>query len=1002
MAAMHHLPDTAAALAWLHAQGVADLTVDSRAVPALKDVAFIAWPGAARDGRAYVQQALQAGARACLVEADGAEAFAFDDARIAAVPGLKARSAEIAHGFYGEPSAALQVVAVTGTNGKTSTSWWTAQVLEAIGLPCGVVGTLGVGRVSDDGVVHTGLTTPDPITLHRTFRDFVQQGLKAAAIEASSIGIEELRLHATHIAVAQFTNFTQDHLDYHGDMAAYWLAKRRLFDWPGLRAAVINLDDDKGADLLRHAQARGLDAWTCRVGGAAGSARLQAMDVQHAAGGVRFTVVEHSALGTQEVGRAAVHAPVIGTFNVANLLGVIAAARALGGELGVIAKACGALRSVPGRMQLVEGPVGQTAELPLVVVDYAHTPDALQKALQALRPVAEARGGRLWCVFGCGGDRDPIKRPLMGATADRHADRVVLTSDNPRSESPAFILSQILAGVPGRDEVDVIEDRRAAIAHALGEADARDVVLLAGKGHEATQEVAGVKTPFSDIDEAKAALQRRAALIATASTSQMMMTLGLAHTLLPGSTLHGDPATPIARVHTDTRSLQAGDCFVALRGERFDAHDFLPQASGSGAVAVIAQRGVAESGLPGLTVSDTRAALSMLAAGWRARFGVPLVGVTGSNGKTTVTQMVASILRAWMVAEQADHGEGAALATQGNFNNDIGVPLTLLRLREGQHRCAVVELGMNHPGEIAQLAAIAAPTVGLVNNAQREHQEFMHTVEAVARENGAVLQSLSRNGVAVFPADDEHTPIWRELAQGCRVIDFATQGAAAVTGSASWQAAPTPHWQIRLVTPQGQAEVALAMAGRHNVRNALAATAAALGAGVPLASIVAGLQAFEPVKGRSQLQQATVRGQAVTLVDDSYNANPDSVRAAIDMLADLPGPHWLVLGDMGEVGNQGPAFHEEVGAYAASRGIEHIWTAGGLCAHAAHAVLASQAAATSGAPVQSRHFDSAADIVSALSQPDAAPAVASILVKGSRFMKMEQVVAALAGGAHAA
>ena len=1002
MAAMHHLPDTAAALAWLRTQGVADLTVDSRAVPALKDVAFIAWPGAARDGRAFVQQALQAGARACLVEADGAEAFAFDDARIAAVPGLKARSAEIAHGFYGEPSAALQVVAVTGTNGKTSTSWWTAQVLEAIGLPCGVVGTLGVGRVSDDGVVHTGLTTPDPITLHRTFRDFVQQGLKAAAIEASSIGIEELRLHATHIAVAQFTNFTQDHLDYHGDMAAYWLAKRRLFDWPGLRAAVINLDDDKGSDLLRHAQARGLDAWTCRVGGVAGSARLQAVDVQHAAGGVRFTVVEHSALGTQEVGCVAVHAPVIGTFNVANLLGVIAAARALGGELDAIAKACGALRSVPGRMQLVEVPAGLGTELPLAVVDYAHTPDALQKALQALRPVAEARGGRLWCVFGCGGDRDPIKRPLMGATADRHADRVVLTSDNPRSESPAFILSQILAGVPGRDEVDVIEDRRAAIAYALGEADARDVVLLAGKGHEATQEVAGVKTPFSDTDEALAALQRRAALIGTASTSKMMMTLGLAHTLLPGSTLHGDPATPIARVHTDTRSLQAGDCFVALRGERFDAHDFLPQASGSGAVAVIAQRGVAESGLPGLTVSDTRAALSMLAAGWRARFGFPLVGVTGSNGKTTVTQMVASILRAWMVAEHADHGEGAALATQGNFNNDIGVPLTLLRLREGQHRCAVVELGMNHPGEIAQLAAIAAPTVGLVNNAQREHQEFMHTVEAVARENGAVLQSLSRNGVAVFPADDEHTPIWRELAQGCRVIDFATQGAAAVTGSATWQAAPTPHWQVRLVTPQGESDVALAMAGRHNVRNALAATAAALGAGVPLASIVAGLQAFEPVKGRSQLKQAAVRGQAVTLVDDSYNANPDSMRAAIDMLADLPGPHWLVIGDMGEVGNQGPAFHEEVGAYAAERGIEHIWTAGSLCAHAARAVLASQATATSGAPVQSRHFDSAADIVSALFQPDAAPAVASILVKGSRFMKMEQVVAALAGGAHAA
>jgi len=479
-----------------------------------------------------------------------------------------------------------------------------------------------------------------------------------------------------------------------------------------------------------------------------------------------------------------------------------------------------------------------------------------------------------------------------------------------------------------------------------------------------------------------------------------MMTLGQAHALLPGSVLHGDLATPIARVHTDTRTLQVGDLFLALCGERFDAHDFLPQAAQSGAVAVIGQHGVAASGLPGLTVADTRAALGWLASGWRARFDIPLVAVTGSNGKTTVTQMVASILRAWM-ASQGD--ADAALATAGNFNNDIGVPLTLLRLREGAHRCAVVELGMNHPGEIAQLAAMAAPTVALVNNAQREHQEFMHTVEAVARENGAVLQSLSRSGVAVFPADDAHTPIWRALADGCRVIDFATEAPAAVTGSATWQAAPTPHWQIRLRTPQGEADVALAMAGQHNVRNALAATAAALGAGVPLAAIAAGLQAFEPVKGRSQLRQASLRGQAVTLVDDSYNANPDSVRAAIDMLAGLPGPHWLVLGDMGEVGDQGPAFHEEVGAYAAERGIEHFWTAGVLCAHASHAAQAKNARPQGEAHAPSvRHFDSAADIVAALSQPDAAPPVASILVKGSRFMKMEQVVATLTGGAHAA
>ncbi|HYR25461.1 MAG TPA: UDP-N-acetylmuramoyl-tripeptide--D-alanyl-D-alanine ligase, partial [Aquabacterium sp.] len=454
-----------------------------------------------------------------------------------------------------------------------------------------------------------------------------------------------------------------------------------------------------------------------------------------------------------------------------------------------------------------------------------------------------------------------------------------------------------------------------------------------------------------------------------------MMTLGLAHALLPGSILHGDPATPITRVHTDTRTLQAGDLFIALCGERFDAHDFLPQAAQAGAVAVIGQRGVEACGLPGLTVSDTRAALSLLAAGWRARFDIPLIGVTGSNGKTTVTQMIASILRAWMAAQGQPE---AALATVGNFNNDIGVPLTLLRLREGVHRCAVVELGMNHPGEIAQLAAIAAPSVGLVNNAQREHQEFMHTVEAVARENGAVLQTLCRTGTAVFPADEPYAPIWRTLAQGRLTLDFATDGDAAVTGSAHWVATPQPHWVIALRTPRGAAEVKLAMAGVHNVRNALAATAAALGAGAPLAQIVQGLETFEPVKGRSQLRALELAGRPVTLVDDSYNANPDSVRAAIDMLAGLPGPHWLVLGDMGEVGNQGPAFHEEVGHYARERGIEHVWMAGELCAHAAQAYGPS-----------ARHFASAADIVAALPTPAQAPVVASVLVKGSRFMKME-------------
>ena len=347
------------------------------------------------------------------------------------------------------------------------------------------------------------------------------------------------------------------------------------------------------------------------------------------------------------------------------------------------------------------------------------------------------------------------------------------------------------------------------------------------------------------------------------SATTPMMSLADAAVLLPGAVLVGDGATVIDRVHSDTRSVTVGDLFVALKGERFDAHDFLTQAKAEGAVAAMAQHGLAEAGLPGLLVADTLAALQTLAGAWRARHALALIAVTGSNGKTTVTQMLAAILRAW----QGD----AALATAGNFNNHIGVPLTLLRLRP-QHRAAVVELGMNHAGEIAQLAALAQPTVALVNNAQREHQEFMPSVEAVAWENGAAISALSTSGVAVFPADDAQAPVWRALAGDRRCISFALNGTADVTGSAQWQE-HAGHWRLALSTPTGAAELALHAPGQHNLHNALAATAAALAAGAPLAAITSGLTTFRPVAGRSQLRQVQRGDQSISLVDDSYNAD---------------------------------------------------------------------------------------------------------------------------------
>ena len=463
-----------------------------------------------------------------------------------------------------------------------------------------------------------------------------------------------------------------------------------------------------------------------------------------------------------------------------------------------------------------------------------------------------------------------------------------------------------------------------------------------------------------------------------------MMTLQQAQRWLPLAQVVGSGAVRFNRVHTDTRTLQSGDLFVALMGDNFDAHDFLQQAREKGAVAAIAQHGLLESGLPGLEVADSKLALGELAAAWRAQFKLPLIAVTGSNGKTTLTQMIAAILRAWKA--------GAAFATEGNFNNDIGLPLTLLRLR-ASHQAAVVELGMNHPGEIAYLAALAKPTVAVVNNAQREHLEFMSTVEAVARENGAVLQALDASGTAVIPADDDYSHLWREIVGARPLLTFALTGKADVTAQAHWAES---CWQVAARTPAGPLEFTLHIAGRHNVKNALAAVACALAVNVPLVVIAQGLSAFAPVKGRSRSLQRSLPNHVLTLIDDTYNSNPDSMKAAMDVLAELPGPRLLVMGDMGEVGDQGPRFHREAGEQARANGIEMLFTIGAQSAEA-HAAFGS-----------GRHFETMDELNAAVLAQ--LPMSVSVLVKGSRFMKMERVIHAISeftqkdsrGNAHAA
>ena len=427
------------------------------------------------------------------------------------------------------------------------------------------------------------------------------------------------------------------------------------------------------------------------------------------------------------------------------------------------------------------------------------------------------------------------------------------------------------------------------------------------------------------------------------------------------------------RVTTDSRKLMPGDLFVALAGERFDGHDFVPAALSQGAAAAMVAEDRAQAiGGPLIRVRDPLAALARLATHWRAQFDIPLAVVVGSNGKTTVKEMTAAILR-------AHYGDGAVLATEGNLNNAIGLPLTLLRLTD-RARAAIIELGMNHRGETRELAAVAQPTIAVVNNAQREHQEFMTSVDEVAAEHADAVLALRPKGIAVLNADDPHLAAWRAAAAsaGARVSTFALAAAADVSAKADLR---FDRSALALTTPAGTCDVVLSVPGAHMARNALAAAAAALAAGAGLPAVQRGLEGFRAVPGRLVARHAM---HGALVLDDTYNANPDSMRAAIDVLAAAPGTPCLVMGDMGEVGEQGPAFHREIGAYARERGVARLYALGDLAREAV-------AAFGEGA----RHFDGVEALIAAVAR-DAYPG-ATLLVKGSRFMRMERVVQAIIG-----
>jgi murE/murF fusion protein len=941
------------------------VTLDSRKVRA--GSVFVAAPGAlpsSKDGHDFIAAAVASGAAAIVCQRAlpgvGVPQIVVDDARRAA--------AILSERIAGAPSAQLQLVGITGTNGKTTSTYLLAQIANAVGRRGAVFGTLGVG--SPDAPAPSGFTTPEAEVLSARLAGVRNDGFDVVGIEVSSHALATRRVDGLTFSAAGFTNLTQDHLDFHGTLDAYFAAKARLFTelLPASAPAVVPADDDEHGFSAQLRRARP-DAITW---GRSSGARLRAHKIETGAHGLRFRL----AFDDHDVDVAAPH--LLGAFNVENALVAAGLALGLGWSLADVAKGLAAAMPPPGRMQRVPGGSGE----PLVVVDYAHTPDALERALLTARTFT---AGRLFVVFGCGGDRDAGKRPLMGRIAADVADAVIVTDDNPRSEPSATILDAVASGIGAHltqaDDARAVArgtwlrepNRRLAIRAAINAAGDGDVVVIAGKGHERDQTTAGVKAPFDDLREAAAALARasRPAFVPRTLVEQALR-----------GTFATTTAAVFAGVTTDSRQIEPGALFIPLKGDRFDGHDWVEAAIAAGAAAALVERRHAlasRTDLPVLVVDDTLVALQTLSNAWLSTTSAVRIGLTGSNGKTTTKELLAASLRACV-------GDDAVLATEGNLNNHIGVPLTALRV-EPHHRFAVLEMGMNHLGEIASYCTFASPTVGLVTNMGSAHAGNVGGIEGVARAKAELFEALPRDGVAVVNADDPRCVREAQSKALCRRVSFGSAPFADVRLIGVVDL-PDGGQRLTLTYAKTHAEVTIPLEGRHNAQNAAGAVAVAVALGLDFTTAVHGLAGVRAAHGRLQRRR---RGDGLLILDDSYNANPDSMEAGLETLRSVGAKRvrMAALGPMLELGEHAPAAHKHIGAAAAQAGLQRLFCCGDLGRHIADGARAA----------------GLADVVWATDSTALAPLVDEalaghggdvvLLIKGSRGARMERVVDAL-------
>jgi murE/murF fusion protein len=932
---------------------------------------FVAIAGHTADGHDYADEAIERGAAAIVTQKPMKK-----NAVIIETGNTRKALGSIAAKYYGNPSEKLVLIGVTGTNGKTTITYLIESILAAAGYKTGVIGTINY-RYSGK-IFQNPVTTPESLDLQRIFNEMLTDGVSHAVMEVSSHAIDLFRIESCFFDAAIFTNLTQDHLDYHKDMESYWNCKKKLFTelvFSGPKKdkafAVINCDDKKGKELAAVIDKK------CITTGSCPECSVFCKDFVLGPAGIK-------ALVSTPRGDFKIESDLVGKHNIENILSAAGTAYGLDIPLEIIKTGIEAVSTIPGRLERIKNDSGIS-----VYVDYAHTPDALKNVISSLKPVTK---GRLIVVFGCGGDRDRTKRPLMGEIAATLSDLAVITSDNPRNEDPAEIIKEISSGIGphkthryqaeeltvffSKQGFTVEPDRRKAIRLALRVARKNDTVLIAGKGHE-TYQIIGKKTiRFDDREEAGIAVSPSisAGQPFEWNTDEIVEAVR-------GVVVSGGKDCLFKGVSIDSRNINSGDLFVAIRGINHDGHDFADEATAKGVRGLIVS-GRRTDGLPCekwkksgvlcIAVEDTVKALGNLAAYNRKRAGVSVIAITGSNGKTSTKQMTSLVLsRCHKV-----------LSTTGNLNNEIGLPLTLLKLSPA-HKSAVVELGMNHPGEIARLARICAPNIGIITNIGPAHLEGLNSVEGVMNAKGELLDGILPGGTAILNSDDERVMILAEKTRANVLLYGHSDKAMIRAGSVSLNGTST---SFVLSVPGESVTVKLPVTGFFMVQNALAAASAGYLFGMDARDIKEGLENFSPVNGRMNIFSMQ---NGITLIDDSYNANPASMEAAIKTLAAIRGNNRGILaaGDMLELGTHSEAMHHKIGGICAETGIALLYATGNFSGNVAQGAV--EKGMKTSAVFTGSHEEIVKDLKKRLKPGD------WVLIKGSRGMKMEKIVSEL-------